>query len=317
MQARQTDKAMKTLKECFENYGLTSILEEHLRNHALVELRYEDASPVLESLGNFNNCGECAEYVVSKLINNNEDNTNIRIDCKKFKTYFDYVHLNVKRSKYVFFEYDGQMDRILSINAHVNETIDDYDSIVTLVLHEMMHGYEDKRRTKHGKPSIFNIIDDKYAKSIKLSRSVIDINREIGRCGYFLNAQEMNAYFGTLEKTIKDIIKANNFNINNYDYDKIITCIKNDKSSIWPIYFDLCRFILRLNDELEYNDKQHIERIYNDIYNQHMTFSQIKKDLNKKWDKFYKKFNKLVPKIICKTLVEQPHKRRYIDYLYK
>lgn len=48
--------------------------------------------------------------------------------------------------------------------------------------------------------------------------------------------------------------------------------------------------------------KQYIENIWNDLYNEKKTFNQIKKELYNNWQKFEKKFEQLVPKIVCRHL---------------
>jgi len=307
--------SMKAFKNYLQDNSLEETLLNHIKNHLIVEMYSYDFMPFFEALGNFNNCGRVAEYVLSQILKTTENT--LTIDCRKFKVFFDSIVLNIKTDLSYHMEYDSLENRVLTINIYLKKeiSVSDHDTILSLLLHEMMHGYEDKRRTKHGKPSIYDILDDSYGVSLQLARSYIQIKHAIGLFNYFMNDQEKNAYFGTLENTIENIIKRNNYTLDNYNYDNILDEIKNDKSGCWSMYFDLCKFILKLNnDELTENETNELVSTYNYSYKENMDFNQIKKKVNSKWDKFYKKFNQLVQKIICKVLSEQPHKRKFVDF---
>ena len=46
-------------------------------------------------------------------------------------------------------------------------------------------------------------------------------------------------------------------------------------------------------------EKKYVENLWAQLYNEKKTFSQIIKELYNNWEKFEKKFEQLVPKIIC------------------
>lgn len=312
---------MKTLQEHiteinnYETQDLENILLTHLYNHLLIDsynIEYHPSEIIFESLGKFNKCGQVAEYIFSELYKTNDS---ITLDCRKFKVFFDYVSIALyKGHNQIYAEYNKQENRILYINIYL-QTVDYsiYDNLIILILHEMMHAYEDKQRIKTGKPSIFNLLDDKYSGSLKLLKTNNEISNTIGKLNYFLNDQEQNAYFGTLYTTVENIIKTKNISLDNIDYTNIIKNIKQE--NIWKIYFDLCKFIIKLNNnELNEKNINQIQEIYKYIFKSNQTLSSIKKELNNKWDKFYKKFNELVPKIICEIIVNNSSKKRkHID----
>ena len=184
-----------------------------------------------------------------------------------------------------------------------------YDDLMFLLIHELMHGYEDKRRIMNGKPSIFNLIDEKYVKSVRIFKSIDELTRNIGRLNYLFNDQEQNAYFCTLDNIIKRIIDKTNSNKTNIKYNEIVDEIKD--SHIFRIYFELGKFIININsDKLSESNKEQILDIYQNYYNENITYNRLVKTLNNKWNRFFSKFNQLTPKIICKCIVT-PTKKTY------
>ena len=307
---------MKTLKEYINdkntNEYLWNILKEHLLFHIDVQMNIINPLAFLnESLGVFNNCGKVAEFIFNDLYNN-DFRHNIHLNVKKYKTYFDYINIVCKESNMLFASYIGQENRIIDIELYIPKklTYEHYDDLMFLIIHELMHGYEDKRRIKHGKPGIFNLLDETYKKSFTLFKSLNRIESYIGKCNYLLNDQEMNAYFGTLNNVIEKIILANNITLDNINYDKLINKIKN--TQIFKIYFYICYFIITLNDDnISDIDKKTIVDIYNNYFGFNIiSYNDIVNKLNRKMNKFYNKFNQLVPKIICKCIVK-PTKKTY------
>ena len=301
---------MKLLEEYIKDSVLYNVLKNHLIYHIDIQRSLLDpVSHIKESLGKFNQCGKVAEYIFDEVRKTSE--THLILDCKKFKTYFDSIDITIEYDNVIYGGYIGQENRIIYINLNIPEdlTYEHYDDFIFLVIHELMHGYEDKRRIKHGKPGIFNLLDDEYVKGFKMIHKDNEILKNIGRCKYFLNDQEINAYIGTLNFTIENLIKKNNITIENIDYDKLIDDIKDTK--VFKDYFDLFKFIIKLNEDIlsEYEMKELMD-LYEHYYKNKKTIKEIKIELNKKWDKFYNKFNQIVPKIICKDIIK-PAKRTY------
>lgn len=297
---------MQTIKEYINENELYNILKNHLIYHINIEQQIENPFSIFnESLGTFNNCGKIAQEVFDKLY---ENYTKVLcINVKKYKVYFDELKINCNKSTTLYGTYIGQENRIVTIEMYIPEklTYEDFDEFIFLLIHELMHGYEDKRRIKHDKPSIFNLLDDTYNKSFKLLTANNEITRNISKLKYFLNDQEVNAYFGTLDEIIKRLIEKNNITKDNIKYDKLIDDIK--QQYIFKEYFNLCKFIIQINnDNIDNKDKNKILDIYNNYYKENITYNKFVKNINTKWNKFYSKFNQLVPKIICKYIVNTP-----------
>lgn len=302
---------MKTIKE---HITKDSILEQVLLNHLLyhVDIQANIVNPLSylnESLGTFNSCGKIAEHIFNELYEN-EFQDELNIDVTKYKSYMDKVHIKCIKSSELYASYIGQNNRIVNIELSVPEkiTYTYYDDLMFLLIHELMHGYEDKRRIIHGKPSIFNLLDDKYIKSIRIFKSINKLTRNIGRFNYLFNKQEQNAYFGTLD-IIKTIVEKTNSTQNNIEYNDIIKEIKN--SHTFKIYFELGEFIVNINnDNLTDSDKKQILDLYKNYYKEDITYNKLVKKLNNEWNRFYSKFNQLTPKIICKYIIK-PTKKTY------
>lgn len=156
-------------------------IKDYLMNHLLYHIDVQativnPASYLNESLGTFNSCGKIAEHIFNELYENGfRDEFNI--DVTKYKSYIDEVHIKCEKSSELYASYIGQHNRIVDIELFVPEKITyaHYDDLMFLLIHELMHGYEDKRRTSHGKPSIFNLLDDNYIKSIRIFKSINEL----------------------------------------------------------------------------------------------------------------------------------------------
>ena len=123
----------------------------------------------------------------------------------------------------------------------------------------------------------------------------------LSRCNYFLNSQERNAYLSQLESDIEKIFKDEHIKIEDFDYTKFKNKLK--ETDIWKEYFKLSVFILKLkNSKWNNEQKQYVEFVWDHLYNEKKSFNQIVKELYNNWEKFEKKFEQLVPKIICKYI---------------
>lgn len=303
---------MKSIKDyIIEDNVLEQVLLNHLLYHIDVQVNIVNPLSYLnESLGTFNSCGKIAEHIFNELYEN-EFQDELNIDVTKYKSYMDKVHIKCTKSSELYASYIGQHNRIINVELSVPEkiTYTYYDDLMFLLIHELMHGYEDKRRIIYGKPSIFNLLDDKYIKSIRIFKSINKLTRNIGRFNYLFNKQEQNAYFGTLDNIIKTIVEKTNSTQNNIEYNDIIKEIKN--SHTFKIYFELGEFIVNINnDDLTDSDKKQILDLYKNYYKEDITYNKLVKKLNNKWNCFYSKFNQLTPKIICKYIIK-PTKKTY------
>lgn len=285
------------------NYIIENELEENILNrlyfHTCIEFKLDhNLYPyVVESLGKFDNAGKVVKHITDILKTNFESQV---IDCSNDNVYFKYINIKLNTNEkgygsYLKFKDDTVYLEIGANKEYFNENIDIY---IKTIVHELLHGYEDYNRIKNTGQGIFAYYNDKYKNSFNNINSQDDLKMWLSRCNYFLNSQERNAYLSQLESDIESLFKNEHITIEDFNYTKFKDKLKN--SFIWKEYFKLSIFILKLkNSKLTNEEKKHVENLWAQLYNEKKTFSQIIKELYNNWEKFEKKFEQLVPKIIC------------------
>ena len=285
------------------NYIIENELEENILNrlyfHTCIEFKLDhNLYPyVVESLGKFDNAGKLVKHITDTLKTNFESQV---IDCSNDNVYFKYINIKLNTNEkgygsYLKFKDDTVYLEIGANKEYFNENIDRY---VKTIVHELLHGYEDYNRIKNTGQGIFAYYNDKYKNSFNNINSQDDLKMWLSRCNYFLNSQERNAYLSQLESDIESLFKNEHITIEDFNYTKFKDKLKN--SFMWKEYFKLSIFILKLkNAKLTNKEKKHVENLWAQLYNEKKTFSQIIKELYNNWEKFEKKFEQLVPKIIC------------------
>lgn len=285
------------------NYIIENELEENILNrlyfHTCIEFKLDhNLYPyVVESLGKFDNAGKVVKHITDTLKTNFESQV---IDCSNDNVYFKYINIKLNTNEkgygsYLKFKDDTVYLEIGANKEYFNENIDRY---VKTIVHELLHGYEDYNRIKNTGQGIFAYYNDKYKNSFNNINSQDDLKMWLSRCNYFLNSQERNAYLSQLESDIESLFKNEHITIEDFNYTKFKDKLKN--SFMWKEYFKLSIFILKLkNAKLTNKEKKHVENLWAQLYNEKKTFSQIIKELYNNWEKFEKKFEQLVPKIIC------------------
>ena len=285
------------------NYIIENELEENILNrlyfHTCIKFKLDhNLYPyVVESLGKFDNAGKVVKHITDTLKTNFESQV---IDCSNDNVYFKYIDIKLNTNEkgygsYLKFKDDTVYLEIGANKEYFNENIDRY---VKIIVHELLHGYEDYNRIKNTGQGIFAYYNDKYKNSFNNINSQDDLKMWLSRCNYFLNSQERNAYLSQLESDIESLFKNEHITIEDFNYTKFKDKLKN--SFMWKEYFKLSIFILKLkNSKLTNEEKKHVENLWAQLYNEKKTFSQIIKELYNNWEKFEKKFEQLVPKIIC------------------
>lgn len=285
------------------NYIIENELEENILNrlyfHTCIEFKLDhNLYPyVVESLGKFDNAGKVVKHIIDTLKTNFESQV---IDCSNDNVYFKYINIKLNTNEkgygsYLKFKDDTVYLEIGANKEYFNENIDIY---VKTIVHELLHGYEDYNRIKNTGQGIFAYYNDKYKNSFNNINSQDDLKMRLSRCNYFLNSQERNAYLSQLESDIESLFKNEHITIEDFNYTKFKDKLKN--SFMWKEYFKLSIFILKLkNSKMTNEEKKHVENLWAQLYNEKKTFSQIIKELYNNWEKFEKKFEQLVPKIIC------------------
>lgn len=280
-------------------------LLERLCNHISIIVYTKYGSGIIpniqlkESLGNFKNAHKVLNHIITELKSNFNSQ---EINCDNYDVFFkkikiDIINKDLINASYLNIDNDVLEIEILCLDK---ETFIDYIYYyIELILHEMLHGYEDYCRKSSNTKGIFDLWNINYKKSYININNINDIKRYLSRCKYFFNSQERNAYFSSLELCIKDIIKKYHISADNLDYEKFKRAIKDHH--IWKIYFDLGTFIIGL-ENINNDNKKYIEKQYNSLFESNKSFNEIKKELNISWKKFDKKFNQLVPKILCNNI---------------
>lgn len=294
---------MKALNEYIIENKLETPILKRLYFHTCVEfkLNHNLYPCIVESLGKFDNAGKVIKHITGTLKNNFESQV---IDCANDNVYFKYINIKINTNEngygsYLKFKDDTVYLEIGAKNKeYFNENIDKYTKTI---IHELLHGYEDYNRIKNTGQGIFTYFNDKYKNSFANLNSQNDVKMWLSRCNYLLNDQERNAYLSQLETDIEALFKNEHITIENFNYTKFKDKLKN--TSIWKEYFKLSIFILKLkNSKFSDEQKKYVENLWEQLYKEKKTFNQINKELYNDWEKFEKKFEQLVPKIICKYI---------------
>ena len=296
---------MKTLSYHIITESFSDLLLDDVYKHIAIDLHNDygytlyDNAHVFERLGSFDNSGKIVMYIFENMIEqlNNVTDNNITIDCSHLNTFFNDIVITIYKKQTIEGEFYKRNNSTIFINLVIPEKLNpakDWKPIMKILLHELLHAYEDYNR----KDSIFNYFNAEYAKSFSFMKtSFIETNKKLFEFGYFYNNQERNAYFSNIYNDVKDVLtKLNMVKIEKFDYKKFLIELKN--TDIWKTYFDIMNFIVNI-DNLSDTEKNRIIQTFSFIKEKKLTFNQIKKELNNKLNKFYSKFNQLVPKCIC------------------
>lgn len=293
---------MKSINEYMIENEIYEDIFQRLYFHTCIEFKldYNLYPYIIENYGKFDNAGLVVKHIIDELQNNFESQV---IDYTNDNVYFKYIDIKLNNNgkgygTYLKFKDDTVYLEIGANKEYFNENIDKY---IKTIVHELLHGYEDYNRIKNTGQGIFAYYNDKYKNSFNNINSQNDIKMWLSRCNYFLNSQERNAYLSQLESDIEKIFKNEHITIEDFNYTKFKDKLKN--SFMWKEYFKLSIFILKLkNAKLGNEQKKYVENLWAQLYNEKKTFSQIIKELYSNWEKFEKKFEQLVPKIICKYI---------------
>ena len=294
---------MKPLNE----YIIENEIEENILNrlyfHTCIEFKLDNNlyPYIVESLGKFDNAGKVVKHIIDAIKSNFESQT---IDCTNDNVYFKFININLNTGENGYGTYLKFKDNTIYLELGAKSKdyfIENIDRYSKTFVHELLHGFEDYNRIKNTGQGIFVYLNDKYKNSFANLDSENDVKMWLSRCNYLLNDQERNAYLSQLETDIESLFKNENITIENFKYTEFKDKLKN--TSIWKEYFKLSIFILKLkNSKFSNEQKKYVENIWAQLYNENKTFNQINKELYNNWEKFEKKFEQLVPKIICRYI---------------
>lgn len=294
---------MKTINEYMIENEIYEDIFQRLYFHTCIEFKldYNLYPYIVENYGKFDNAGLVVKHIIDELQDNFESQ---KINCQDDNVYFKYIDIQINNQQNGIATYIKYQDNTVFIELFcksVNDFKFNIDRYIKTIVHELLHGYEDYNRIKNTGQGIFAFYNDKYKNSFNNINSQNDIKMWLSRCNYFLNSQERNAYLSQLESDIENIFKNEHITIENFNYTKFKNKLK--ETDIWKEYFKLSVFILKLkNSKWNNEQKQYVEFVWDNLYSEKKSFNQIVKELYSNWEKFEKKFEQLVPKIICKYI---------------
>ena len=294
---------MKSINEYMIENEIYEDIFQRLYFHTCIEFKldYNLYPYIIENYGKFDNAGLVVKHIIDELQNNFESQ---KINCQDDNVYFKYIDIQINNQQNGIATYIKYQDNTVFIELFCKSLNDfkfNIDSYVKTIIHELLHGYEDYNRIKNTGQGIFAYYNDKYKNSFNNINSRNDIKMWLSRCNYFLNSQERNAYLSQLESDIEKIFKNEHITIEDFNYTKFKNKLK--ETDIWKEYFKLSVFILKLkNSKWNNEQKQYVEFVWDNLYSEKKSFNQIVKELYNNWEKFEKKFEQLVPKIICKYI---------------
>lgn len=294
---------MKTINKYMIENEIYEDIFQRLYFHTCIEFKldYNLYPYIVENYGKFDNVGLVVKHIIDELQDNFESQ---KINCQDDNVYFKYIDIQINNQQNGIATYIKYQDNTVFIELFcksVNDFKFNIDRYIKTIVHELLHGYEDYNRIKNTGQGIFAFYNDKYKNSFNNINSQNDIKMWLSRCNYFLNSQERNAYLSQLESDIEKIFKNEHIAIEDFNYTKFKNKLK--ETDIWKEYFKLSVFILKLkNSKWNNEQKQYVEFVWDNLYSEKKSFNQIVKELYSNWEKFEKKFEQLVPKIICKYI---------------
>ena len=285
------------LKNKYKNYIKSHLFIEYYfkkkRLYLLEDLNYyKNINQLLEKYGIFKNAENIADIIYKNILN----------DKLEFKLNNDWLY-NIKfiYNNTIIAAYDTKNSKIINnkfnpLILHINKDklLNDENSVISIIVHELQHAYEDYNRQIKNKENLMNsLLKNNYLKITKYTDD--EIKKQINYILYFSNKIEQNAFIAQLVKQIKD----EKFNFNSieeiYNYIKTKTIFKNYIKVLNSI--DL---FINCNDlDIQNNIINYLNDIISNKFN---TYNQVIKFLNNKKEKMLNKFNKIIPKIIYNNI---------------
>ena len=300
---------MKKFTDIINNNKISNLLKESLLHHIEVDDFFLGLSDmyIYERHGHFNNSYEIAQHIIMEIKNMyNDDGVEYDIDISKYDTFVDRVCITPFESNEPSGAYDIIDNGTLFIDLYFDKKhiIENESELLKIVIHEMLHGYEDYNVIHNTDKSIQDMIDNKYNSATRNLNSSNDNIKTIARAIYLFDSHEQKAYISQIEVDIRNIIKRNNITLNNPKRYKIITD-ELERTDIWKIYIDLANDIMNADERTINNTYKMFDRNFSGV--------SAKKDLMKRYNSFKRKFDEIVPKIIFDVLSENEVNKRKIN----
>ena len=254
---------------------------------------------ILESLGIFSGCKEITEYLFNKL-KENIGKQELSIDITHLKAenkFFNFCFLHIKyddkyengeagyyssdgHDDYNEVRYDTINEKFKFIEINLIFSKEHIDNIYSLIMHELVHAYDDYIHIKKSGFGASLYERDKRVKYqlVRVKNKNDDIIIQVFKdFMYLLNKSEQNAYIGQLNSEVKGTYK---------NIKDIINDLKNTS-----IFFNYKQIILNFNAIIK--NKKYLNQfceVYRQTYETKKSNESIIKELNNKYNKCWKKF---------------------------
>lgn len=324
---------MKNLNEYILDEELEQYLLEDLRmlmlclqKTSLDDFYFEtkQTSHIFESLSqldNFDKLYQLFRKFFQKLPNNFEEKE-YKINVGSAHTFCKEIKIILKKSnegnsaKYIKHSEDFS---IIYIELNTKDHQKNYysTSLCGLILHELLHAYEDKCRISSGEDSIFSEFTNKYDAGFENIKRKDFVIKNLGVLNYFMNDKERRAYLSTIELDILEVIQRIKPKFSDMKSDKVLRKLK--QTGTWKTYFNFGKFVMFIDkiddntleksyyfasktaEEQSIDLKKRIAALKNNEELPQNFFiksaNEIRKECKIVWNKFQKKFNSVFAKV--------------------
>ena len=254
---------------------------------------------ILESLGIFKGCKEITEYIFNELkkhIGDSEiaiDITGIKADNKFFNSCFLHIKYGDEyedgeagyyssdgHDDYNEIRYDIETEKFKFIEIELKIAKDYIDNIYSLIMHELIHAYDDYINIKKSgfNASLYHRNKRNKYQLVRVKGDDDDLITQVFKeFMYLLDKSEQTAYIGQLNTEIKGTYS---------NIKDVINDLKNTN-----IFFNYKQ--IKLNFNAITKNKKYLSKfcdIYRQTYNNKKSNESIIKELNNKYNKCWKKF---------------------------
>lgn len=243
---------------------------------------------------NFDNCYKVIDKIIKYLCNESNIKSQDKIfDCSDYDVFFKKLKVTFVVSNTIggFSEKSNDNETINISLKILDKSFEDYDlkenkHLRYIILHELTHNFVNYIKISKGEASMFDELlgnyGKEYLKSYNWLSSAEGLRKEIVRCRYFLDDNEMKAYLGTIEETVKNIANKIKPNYKDLKYDEILELFGEE--FIWKEYVAIDVFIKNIDNV----NKNALANYYRATYGNWIDPNKLIKEFKEKWEYFTK-----------------------------